>query len=66
MSVAWKQCGRGAIFPLDHIAHQVELYREKEHDQKEQDQETLGKLTQIKRVDNKRPLSTQAPVGRSR
>ena len=37
----------------DRIAHQVELYWKKEHDQKEQDQETLRKLTQIQLVDNK-------------
>ncbi|KAM3624267.1 uncharacterized protein V6R79_021278 [Siganus canaliculatus] len=32
----------------DHIAHQVELYRKKQCAQKEQDQETLRKLNQIK------------------
>ena len=31
----------------DHIAHQVQLCRKKEHEQKEQDQETLRKLIQI-------------------
>ena len=31
----------------DHIAHLVELHRKKEHEQKEQDQETLRKINQI-------------------
>lgn len=31
----------------DHIAHQVELYRKKEQDQREQDQDTLRKFTQL-------------------
>ncbi|KAL6491476.1 hypothetical protein MHYP_G00018210 [Metynnis hypsauchen] len=35
----------------DHIAHQVELYRKKEQEQKEQDQETLRKLTQVQLID---------------
>ncbi|KAF0022883.1 hypothetical protein F2P81_024864 [Scophthalmus maximus] len=38
---------------MDHIDHQVELYRKKEHDQKVEDQETLRKLNQIQLVDNK-------------
>ena len=38
----------------DHIAHHVELYRKKEHDQKEQDQETLKKLNQIQLVDKRK------------
>ncbi|KAE8278128.1 hypothetical protein D5F01_LYC23801 [Larimichthys crocea] len=38
----------------DHIAHQVDLWRKKEHAQREQDQETLRKLTQIKLMDNKK------------
>ncbi|XP_047446550.1 uncharacterized protein LOC125011393 isoform X3 [Mugil cephalus] len=38
----------------DHVAHQVDLYRKKEYDQKEQDQETLRKLNQIQLVDNKK------------
>jgi len=46
----------------DHIAHQVELYRKKVHDQKEQDQETLRKLNQIQLVDNKRKEKEQALV----
>ena len=46
----------------DHIAHQVELYRKKEHDQKEQDQETLRKLNQIQLVDNKKKEKKQALV----
>ena len=41
----------------DHISHQVELYRKKEHDQKLQDQETLRKLTQIQLTDNKNRVS---------
>ncbi|XP_034460756.1 uncharacterized protein LOC117773160 [Hippoglossus hippoglossus] len=46
----------------DHIAHQVVLYRKKEHDQKEQDQETLRKLNQIQLVDNKKMEKKQALV----
>ncbi|XP_074493132.1 uncharacterized protein LOC141768728 [Sebastes fasciatus] len=46
----------------DHIAHQVELYRKKEHDQKEQDQEILRKLNQIQLVDNKKKDKKQAVV----
>ena len=46
----------------DYIAHQVELYRKKEHDQKEQDQETLRKLNQIQLVDNKKMEKKQALV----
>lgn len=46
----------------DHIAHQVELYRKKEHDQKEQDQETLRKLNQIQLTDNKKKEKKQALV----
>ncbi|KAK6299147.1 hypothetical protein J4Q44_G00306570 [Coregonus suidteri] len=38
----------------DHIAHQVDLYRKKEHNQKEQDQETLRKLNQIQLVEKKK------------
>ncbi|XP_076866938.1 uncharacterized protein LOC143518376 [Brachyhypopomus gauderio] len=38
----------------DHIVHQVELYRKKDHDQKEQDQEILRKLNQIQLLDNKK------------
>ncbi|KAK6313748.1 hypothetical protein J4Q44_G00152070 [Coregonus suidteri] len=38
----------------DHIAHQVDLYRKKEHNQKEQDQETLRNLNQIQLVENKK------------
>ena len=49
----------------DHIAHQVELYRKKEHDQKEQDQETLRKLNQIQLVDNKKKEKKQALVAQS-
>lgn len=37
----------------DHVAHQVELHRKKEHDLKEQDQEALRKLTQLQLTDNK-------------
>ncbi|KAL7889589.1 hypothetical protein AOLI_G00018470 [Acnodon oligacanthus] len=47
---------------MDHIAHQVELYRKKEHDQKKQDQETLRKPKQIKLVDNKKEEKKQALV----
>ncbi|XP_027140982.1 uncharacterized protein LOC113747068 [Larimichthys crocea] len=46
----------------DHIAHQVELYKKKEHDQREQDQETLRKLNQIQLVDNKKKEKKQAVV----
>ena len=46
----------------DHIAHQVELYRKKERDQKDQDQETLRKLNQIQLMDNKRMEKKQALV----
>lgn len=46
----------------DHVAHQVELYRKKEHEQKEQDQETLRKLNQIQLVDNKKKEKKQALV----
>ena len=49
----------------DHIAHQVMLYRKKEHDQKEQDQETLRKLNQIQLVDNKKKEKKQALVMQS-
>lgn len=35
---------------IDHIAHQVELYRKKKQDLKDQDQEALRKLTQIQLV----------------
>ena len=45
----------------DHIAHHVELYRKKEHDRKEQDQEVLRKLNQIQLVDSKKER-TQAVV----
>jgi len=38
----------------DHIAHQVELYRKKEQEQKEQDQEILRKLNHVQLVDNKK------------
>ncbi|KAK6322471.1 hypothetical protein J4Q44_G00072630 [Coregonus suidteri] len=38
----------------DHIAHQVDLYRKKEHNQKAQDQETLRKLNQIQLVGKKK------------
>ncbi|KAF0044772.1 hypothetical protein F2P81_003930 [Scophthalmus maximus] len=44
----------------DHIAHQVELYRKKEHDQKVQDQEILRKLNQIQLVENKRKEGSYA------
>ncbi|KAL6475707.1 hypothetical protein MHYP_G00167470 [Metynnis hypsauchen] len=44
--------GKGVY--TDHIAHQVELYRKKEHDQKEQDQEILRKLNQMQLLDNKK------------
>ncbi|KAL7882340.1 hypothetical protein AOLI_G00091890 [Acnodon oligacanthus] len=47
---------------MDYIAHQVERYRKKEHDQKEQDQETLRKLNQIQLVDNKKKEKKQALV----
>ncbi|XP_049900244.1 uncharacterized protein LOC126390132 [Epinephelus moara] len=46
----------------DHIAHQVELYRKKEHDQKEQDQEILRKLNQVQLVDPKKEEKKQAVV----
>ncbi|KAL7886782.1 hypothetical protein AOLI_G00045030 [Acnodon oligacanthus] len=46
----------------DHIAHQVELYRKKEHDQEEQYQEDLRKLNQIQLVDNKKKKKNQALV----
>lgn len=46
----------------DHIAHQVELHRKKEHDQREQDQDTLRKLTQLQLVDNKKKEKKQAVV----
>ncbi|XP_075943359.1 uncharacterized protein LOC142946133 [Anarhichas minor] len=46
----------------DHIAHQVELYRKKEHDQKDQDQETLRKLNQIQLTDNRKMEKKQALV----
>ncbi|KAM3612829.1 uncharacterized protein V6R79_015327 [Siganus canaliculatus] len=36
----------------DHIAHYVELHRKKKQDQREQDQETLRKLTQIQLMNN--------------
>ena len=49
----------------DHIAHQVELYRKKEHDQREQDQETLRKLNQIQLVVNKKKEKKQALVAQS-
>ncbi|XP_062255091.1 uncharacterized protein LOC133964835 [Platichthys flesus] len=50
----------------DHIAHQVVLYRKKEHDQKEHDQkehdkDVLRKLNQIQLVDNKK-INKQALV----
>ncbi|KAI4884634.1 hypothetical protein NFI96_014245, partial [Prochilodus magdalenae] len=57
--------GRGSMGKgvyTDHIAHQVELYRKKEHDQKEQDQETLRKLNQIQLVDSKKKEKKQALV----
>lgn len=38
----------------NHIAHQVELYRKKEQDLRDQNQETLRKLTQIQLLDNKK------------
>ncbi|KAF0033550.1 hypothetical protein F2P81_013616 [Scophthalmus maximus] len=44
----------------DHIAHQVELYRKKEHDQEVQDQEILRKLNQIQLVENKRKEGSYA------
>ena len=46
----------------DYIAHHVELYRKKEHDQKEQDREVLRKLNQIQLVDNKKSEKKQALV----
>ncbi len=46
----------------DHIAHHVELYRKKEQDQREQDQETLRKLTQIQLIDNTKKEKAQALV----
>lgn len=46
----------------DHIAHQVELYRKKEHEQRDQDQETLRKLNQIQLVDNRKKEKKQAVV----
>ncbi|KAI3360412.1 hypothetical protein L3Q82_002253 [Scortum barcoo] len=49
----------------DHVAHQVELYRKKEHEQKEQDQEVLRKLNQIQLVDNKKKEKKQAVVMQS-
>ena len=45
---------------IDHICHQVELYRKKERAQKEQDQETLRKLTQLQLTDNKNKEKRQA------
>ena len=47
---------------IDHIAHQVELHRKKEHAQKEQDQETLRKLNQIQLTGHKNKEKKQAPV----
>ncbi|KAL6473216.1 hypothetical protein MHYP_G00194040 [Metynnis hypsauchen] len=44
----------------DHIAHQVELYRKKEQEKKEQDQETLRKLTQVQLTDSKKKEKNQA------
>ncbi|KAI3374233.1 hypothetical protein L3Q82_006083 [Scortum barcoo] len=49
----------------DHVAYQVELYRKKEHEQKEQDQEVLRKLNQIQLVDNKKKEKKQAVVMQS-
>lgn len=46
----------------DHIAHQVELHRKKEHAQKAQDQETLRKLNQIQLAGHKNKEKKQAPV----
>ncbi|XP_049338481.1 uncharacterized protein LOC111191565 [Astyanax mexicanus] len=46
----------------DHIAHQVELYRKKARDQKENDQETIRKLTHIKLLDNTKKEKKQAVV----
>lgn len=45
---------------IDHIAHQVELHRKKEQDQKDQDQDTLRKLTQLQLVDNRKKEKKQA------
>ena len=45
---------------IDHISHQVELYRKKERALKEQDQETLRKLTQLQLTDNKIKEKKQA------
>ncbi|XP_028311222.1 uncharacterized protein LOC114468489 [Gouania willdenowi] len=44
----------------DHIAHQVEVYRKKE-----QDQDTLRKLTQIQLIDDKKKEENQAVVMQS-
>lgn len=47
---------------INHIAHQVELFRKKELDQKNQDQEILRKLNQLQLADNKRKEKKQAVV----
>lgn len=47
---------------IDHIAHQVELYRKKDQELKNQDQGTLRKLTQLQLVDNKYKEKKQAVV----
>jgi len=49
----------------DHVAHQVELYRKKEQAQKQQDQETIRKLTQIQLTDTKKKEKTQAMITQS-
>jgi len=46
----------------DHIAHQVELYRKKDHEIKGQEQDTLRKLNNIQLVDTKRSERKQALV----
>ena len=46
----------------DHIAHHVELYRKKVHDQEEQDQEIFRKLNQIQLMDNKKKDINQVLV----
>ncbi|KAK5848768.1 hypothetical protein PBY51_008461 [Eleginops maclovinus] len=43
---------------MDHIAHQVELHRKKESDQKVQDQEILRKLNQVQLMDTKKKEKT--------
>lgn len=47
---------------IDRIAYQVEFFRKKEQDLKDQDQEPLRKLTQIQLADNEKNGKNQAVV----